>query len=230
MSDLDFIGNISNQSLKLEYARDSRWKHIPIYHRHELSLIIAANQYLSSIYKRSCLEFFLVLPTKSFWLSSLRPGSWGLHAFRATSYGLLLNQDVPPDVVLWWLPDQSVIVAEEIPFALLLPASLWVLRFVDQGADCLALWHFLLPSSIPSTTSIWKGWDDVWQFKNLINLVAPERRVSTEENLRKPPPILLPSPPRLPGSPRPPWSPRPTSPPCSRPSLERLSCNRCPCR
>ena len=57
MSDLDFIGNISNQSLKWEYARDSRWKHIPIYHRHELSLIIAANQYLSSIYKRSCLGF-----------------------------------------------------------------------------------------------------------------------------------------------------------------------------
>ena len=57
MSDLDFMGNLSNQSLKWEYARDSRWKHIPIYHRHELSLIIAANQYLSSIYKRSCLGF-----------------------------------------------------------------------------------------------------------------------------------------------------------------------------
>ena len=201
---------------------------VKAYHRHESSLLI--NTFLPSI-NDPALDF-LVLPTKSFWLSSLRPGSWGLHAFGATSYGLLLNQDVPPDVVLWGLPDQSVIVAEEIPFALLLPASLWVLRFVDQGADCLALWHFLLPSSIPSTTNIWKGWDDVWQFKNLINLAVPERRVSTEENLRKPPPILLPSPPTPPCSPRPPWSPAPPcSPrPCCRPSLERLSRNRCPCR
>ena len=97
----------------------------------------------------------------------------------------------------------------------------------------LTVWHCgtfscLPPSPAPPASE--RGWDDVWQFKNLINLVAPERRVSTEENLRKPPPILLPSPPRLPGSPRPPCSPRPTSPPCSRPSLERLSCNRCPCR
>ena len=97
---------------------------------------------------RSVLAIFLF-----FWPSlSLSPSPRGLHHIRACSSGLLLDQDVPPDGILWRFSNKGPVIVKEIPLALL-PFSCWFLSLgsVNQRADSLTLRRFLF-----SSASIWE--------------------------------------------------------------------------